>query len=271
MRRLKQVSLSVPCVIGPYTSVGCKLSLVGNRYRKNASYTAGATKDREKYEEVKGNDPRFVYNVGPIQSIATSRGDNDAGLFEIALRDERYLPFEGAGAISDWRLELPAALPQFDYATITDVVLTLRYTARDGGSAFRQTVENALAALLTEMEIDDTRKGLFAGVALRDEMPDAWALLNQSGSTSLTMRADNLPYFARGRKLGLQTATWIARTSGDAPDLAINGKAVTFQASGSLFVGSSDPLTLDAPITLATATAANLQDLSVIIGYTLSG
>ena len=40
-----------------------------------------------------------------IQAIATSTGQNDAGLFELNFRDERYLPFEGAGAISQWRLE----------------------------------------------------------------------------------------------------------------------------------------------------------------------
>src|SRR5262249_43296301 len=37
MRRHKAVSLSIPCVAGPYTSVSCKLSLVNNRYRKNTA------------------------------------------------------------------------------------------------------------------------------------------------------------------------------------------------------------------------------------------
>src|SRR6185369_4546416 len=37
MRRHKSVSLSIPCVAGPYTSVSCKLSLVNNRYRKNTA------------------------------------------------------------------------------------------------------------------------------------------------------------------------------------------------------------------------------------------
>ena len=35
--------------------------------------------------------------------------------------DERFLPFEGAGVISKWRLELPGQYPQFDYSTISDV------------------------------------------------------------------------------------------------------------------------------------------------------
>jgi hypothetical protein len=44
--------------------------------------------------------------VGSIQSVATSNAQNDSGLFELNFRDERYLPFEGTGAISSWRLEL---------------------------------------------------------------------------------------------------------------------------------------------------------------------
>jgi hypothetical protein len=47
-----------------------------------------------------GDDPRFRDNVGAIQSITTSSAQNDSGLFELNFRDEWYLPFEGAGAIS---------------------------------------------------------------------------------------------------------------------------------------------------------------------------
>jgi hypothetical protein len=55
-------------------------------------------------------------------------------LFEANLRDERYLPFEGAGVISSWALELMGKPRPFDYDTIADVILSIRYTARPGGS-----------------------------------------------------------------------------------------------------------------------------------------
>ena len=48
-------------------------------------------------------------------------------------RDERYLPFEGAGEIARWRVELPRDTNAFGFDTISDVVLHLRYTAREGG------------------------------------------------------------------------------------------------------------------------------------------
>lgn len=63
----------------------------------------------------------------------TSGASNDSGLFEANLRDERYLPFEGAGAIWIWSLELIALgnMASFDHETLSEVVLHLRYTARD--------------------------------------------------------------------------------------------------------------------------------------------
>src|SRR5262249_30597031 len=98
MRRLKTVSLTIPCVAGPYTSVNCKLTLLGNRVRKDSRAAAP-------YAWSGPNDLRFVYNSGGVQSMVTSTARDDAGLFELNFRDERYLPFEGAGAISSWRLE----------------------------------------------------------------------------------------------------------------------------------------------------------------------
>ena len=71
----------------------------------------------------------------PIQAVATSRPDADAGLFQLRFDDERYLPFEGAGAISTWRIELRQADNAIDLSQLTDVVLTLAYTARNGGAA----------------------------------------------------------------------------------------------------------------------------------------
>ena len=57
-------------------------------------------------------------------------------MFELNFKDERYLPFEGAGVISKWRLELPT-VKQFDYNTISDVVLHVKYIASEGGEQLK--------------------------------------------------------------------------------------------------------------------------------------
>ena len=64
--------------------------------------------------------------------MVTSSAQNDSGLFETSLRRTVSLPFEGAGAIGDWDIELPKNFRAFDYDTISDVILHLRFTAKTG-------------------------------------------------------------------------------------------------------------------------------------------
>ena len=135
-RRIKTVAVSIPCVTGPYASVNCTLTLLKSSIRKTP-VLAMASMRREDAE-----DDRFNDYFGSLQSIVTSSAQNDSGLFETNLRDERYLPFENSGVISEWQLELPANPSkgdprQFDYDTISDVILHIRYTAREGGGLLR--------------------------------------------------------------------------------------------------------------------------------------
>jgi hypothetical protein len=132
MRRIKSVSLTIPAVTGPYTSVNTTLTLLGSSIRFGSD---PAGNESEYARDAGDDDPRFRDDYGAVQSIATSDGQSDSGLFELNFRDERYLPFEGAGAISQWQLELPTTLKPFDYDTISDVILHVHYTARDGGSS----------------------------------------------------------------------------------------------------------------------------------------
>ncbi|HEU0076705.1 MAG TPA: neuraminidase-like domain-containing protein, partial [Longimicrobiaceae bacterium] len=135
MRRIRSVGVTIPCVTGPYTGINARLTLLSSRIRVDNT-AAGA------YPE-EAEDPRFLADFSASQSIATSHGQNDSGLFELSFRDERYLPFEGAGAVSEWRLELPRETNAFDFDTITDVVLKVSYTAREGGELLRRTALEA--------------------------------------------------------------------------------------------------------------------------------
>ena len=73
------------------------------------------------------------------------------GVFDFNFRDERYLPFEGAGAISDWQIELATEkeLRQFDYSTISDVILHVRYTAEENGGLFKEGAVDYLKRFMT--------------------------------------------------------------------------------------------------------------------------
>src|SRR5260370_13951069 len=109
MRRIKTVALSLPAVVGPYTTINCTLTLLRSTVRKKPELKNGTYA-----RDLSGEDDRFVDYVGGAQLIVTSGGTSDAGMFEANLRDERFLPFEGPGAISAWPLGLPKAFPPFD-------------------------------------------------------------------------------------------------------------------------------------------------------------
>ena len=117
LRRLKAVSVTIVQAPGiDARPVNCRLALVKSRVRVD--------RDRKPDNGLREDPPG-------AQAIVTSGGRDDSGLFRLDLDDERYLPFEGAGAISDWSIELRGprdAAPD----TPQDLVLTLRYTARDG-------------------------------------------------------------------------------------------------------------------------------------------
>jgi hypothetical protein len=193
-RRIKSVSISLPCIAGPYTSVSARLFLVSNKYRKN---TNPDNNSNTGYTEDVGNDPRFVYNVGAIQSIATSNSQNDSGIFELNFRDERYLPFEGTGAISSWRLELPEELRQFDYNTISDVILHIKYTAREGGSLLKKEAVQRIKDIVQEA----SESGLALSFSLRHNFPTEWHRFVTSTTgedLNITIKKDHFPYLAQG-------------------------------------------------------------------------
>ncbi|MFD3523519.1 neuraminidase-like domain-containing protein [Streptomyces sp. NPDC058653] len=182
LRRIKTVSFTVPCVGGPYTSVNLTATLTrssvradprlpGNRYARQAA------------------DARFRDYAGPAQSIVTSTGQDDNGMFETNLRDERFLPFEGAGVISEWRLSLPDEFRQFDYESIADVVMHLRYTAREGGVelAGRATLE--LREGLNGWLHAHGGKGLLRGFSARREFGDQWYRFVSGTAPSLRFTA----------------------------------------------------------------------------------
>jgi hypothetical protein len=167
LRRARTMSLTIPCVVGPYTSINCTLTLLRSQLRKNTTLNTG---DENYIETPAGEDPRFVYSFSSTQSMATSGAQNDSGLFELNFRDERYLPFELMGAISRWRIELPKDTNAFDFDTISDVILQLRYTARDGGAALQASASKAVQKLIAET----ANQPLARLFSLRHEFPTEW-------------------------------------------------------------------------------------------------
>jgi hypothetical protein len=193
MRRIKSVGLSMPSVVGPYTPVNCTLSLQSSTIRTssllaNGVYARNTTQD----------DDRFTDYFGSTDEIVTSGGTADSGMFETNLRDERFLPFEGAGAISTWNLSLPAELPAFDYTTISDVILHIRYTAREAGDPLGSQATKELMAML-DTAGQSSQALLFC---LRYDFPTQWAaFVNGTGDFQVTLEKQYFPYAVQNARL----------------------------------------------------------------------
>ena len=114
-RRVKHIAVTIPGVVGPYTPVCLKMTLMNNSVRTvaNPTETPNSYPRNTDLNGAPTNDSRFLDNYAAIQFIATSNGVNDSGLFEMNLHDDRYLPFERAGVICTLQLEFPSAYPQF--------------------------------------------------------------------------------------------------------------------------------------------------------------
>ncbi len=197
MRRVKTVSVSVPSVTGPYTSVNCTLTLLKSSLRKSAQLLEGA------YERQGSEDGRFIDYFGAIQSVVTSSGNNDSGLFDTNLRDERVLPFEGAGANSTWRLGLPGSFRQFDYNTISDVILHVRFTAREGGARLREKATAHLTTALGQVNAS----GLAVLLSLKHDFPDEWHHFVTGSDFAATVTRRHFPYFAQGHNINIDELT----------------------------------------------------------------
>lgn len=215
-RRLKSVSISIPCVVGPYTSVNCTLSLTNHGIRMTTGVGAGYG------DPLAAGDTRFYKSPVPVTAIATSHGQNDSGMFELNFNDERFLPFEGAGAASEWRIELPKDNNQFDLATIADVILHVRYTARASGDVNLTTAaRNHVAAVLPPA-------GLRLMV-LNQEFSTEWHRFlhpddGADQTLSFTLGREHLPFYARGKTTINLTKVDLIVESMDAGNFAVKLK-----------------------------------------------
>ncbi|WP_226602992.1 neuraminidase-like domain-containing protein [Bacillus cereus] len=203
MRRIKNVTMSIPCVVGPYTGIHCRLTLLSSKTRVdprlvNPPHTCCNDEHWKNGYQAIPDDTRIVSMYGATEAIATSSGQNDSGMFELNFRDERYLPFEFSGAVSRWRIELPLENNQFDMETLSDLILHLNFTTREGGENLRKAANEYAQQNLPG-----------AGLRFFDvkrEFPEAWYGFASSSPNSpatkqlgIQLSRNMFPYLA-GRK-----------------------------------------------------------------------
>ncbi|HPI05164.1 MAG TPA: neuraminidase-like domain-containing protein [Saprospiraceae bacterium] len=187
-RKIKTISVSIPAVLGPYQDVKAILKQTKN-YVVMGSNDIAAVKYLLNNQNPKP-DKGLREDWGVNQSIALSKGVDDSGLFVMDFQDPRYLPFENTGAVSDWELSMPKENNRFDFEQLSDVVITLKYTALYS------------SALETGVKAELARYPLNGGIFVDGNMQgNAWTsfLLNTGGDTQvLTLKIDpgQMGYFS---------------------------------------------------------------------------
>ncbi|MFD1545963.1 hemopexin repeat-containing protein [Nonomuraea guangzhouensis] len=188
------------------------------------------------------------------QRIALSHveeGEDGSGLFEVRYDDDRYLPFEGTGAVSTWRLELSGRPP----ADLREVVITVKYAARHGGDPFASAVKGMLKPFAAARFIDVARDfpeqweefqatggqlalpvdaSLFPGMN-GGQITGVRPAYEGQGAIHVTLAAGNRAFALRDGTYvttpGLTAGDWVLEVDGDASGLRNVGLVLTYKSN----------------------------------------
>ena len=182
-RRFANVAVSVPAVVGPFGGVHGRLSLLRASYRADPSLpgtdgTSTTDELRDAYlRQQDGEDSRFVDQFArPGDFIVLSTGVRDTGLGADEAKEDRYRPLENLGVHSLLRLQILQRDNAFDLATMSDVILHVEYTARDGGARLATAARAALASL-------SAPEGFL--ISLRHQYPSEWQAFKSGQAVEL--------------------------------------------------------------------------------------
>ena len=252
--RIKSVSLSIPYIAEPYTLINATLRLIGSEYRFKV--------DDSDYKKTGPVDSRFRTVTNSVSAIATSNAQNDSGVFELNSRDERYLPFEGGGAISNWKLELigEKSLRQFDYNSISDVILHLKYTSREDS-----TLKDLAIANLNSVLTDVAHGEIFGRLlSLKNDFPDEFYSMKSYSSVSPVIKAlkvDKMffPFFTGNYIITFKGFTFYNK----------DGSAITFPLSFNNSTGETIDDNWNLSLTYNPADLKSQEDVYLLINYSL--
>ncbi|MGM0742199.1 MAG: hypothetical protein ACQEVT_11540 [Pseudomonadota bacterium] len=206
-------------------------------------------------EDADGNfadDPRFISGLGGIQAIATSHGQGDSGLHRLDFRDERYLPFEGAGTISRWHIQMDQRTNRFDLDTITDFIIHLDYTARSGGDVLRDSA-------MSEVVEASPKQGV-VGLSAAQDFPAEWRRLlapaDAGQRLSVALDKRYLPWAYAEKEIAITSLTLVLnlKTSQDYED---------YEAGAALSVDVTPPTGSAAVFLLEGDTSVNLRQTRI--------
>ena len=193
----------------------------------------------------------------PRQQVALSEveeGRDNNGLFEARFDDDRYLPFEGTGAVSAWRLERAGRAGEDPY----DVILSVKYTAESGGEVFSGAVKGMLKPYAAARYFDLAR-----------DFPEQWEEFLADGAPELALPLS--PDLFPGMSSRQIDAVYPAyERAGGATRLVLNGSQQLPLSDGTLLPTPGFTIGADAatPVTFTVeGDKADLLNVGLVLTY----
>lgn len=176
------------------------------------------------------------------------------------------MPFEYSGAISISKIELPTEVRQFDYNTITVIVVHVKYKAREGGSDLKDGANAVLCNQLEAIVQSLGESGLHIAVNLKHDLQNEWLLLKETGIADLVIDKVRLPYVAQTIIFKIENVMFVAKTKDNSPPpptFTINlGGAVTdfiWLDELKLYTGITPNIHLDISFTISVSDAEKVK------------
>lgn len=192
------------------------------------------------------------------QQMAISRLKEDNGILDPFPDKERYMNFEGTGAVSRWRLELNGKKGDVDLSLLEDVVIHLQYAALNGGRAFAEQVRGLLkpypATILLDVEMT---------------FPDEWAAFLDGETEDLVIHLTRalFPNMEGGKISNIYTYIDLTEPA-KAHFVLNNNDELTLKHDSALIPNALNIGTRGAEWTLRfNGDRALLQNLTLVLGY----
>jgi hypothetical protein len=138
-------------------------------------------------------------------------------------------------------------------------------------------VADGIRERLNVIALKAGRVGLFQAFDLRRDRPDVWQKLITTGAASLTLTADDLPYYTSSRAIAIIASRILARVKGVPASYGITvaGAPIVLNAPAepelaSLLSSTVLGIALDTALTIAAPLPSKIEEMILIVNYTMT-
>jgi len=171
-------------------------------------------------------------------------------------------------------LELPS-IRQYDYQTISDAIIHLKYTTNEGGERLKAAANKSLSKQLENIAQALNETGLHVALNMKHDLPNEWHMLKKNGSIDLKIDKTRLPYMVQILdKPAVEEVMFLAQVKDDIGPYAIKVGDTSIDLTKinseiSLFRGKTEDIMIDKTFNLSIEAdqREKLEELVLVIKY----